>query len=141
MQFPLNVICVTFMYVLLGGGTEIYRCKQLWPKKCKRGCFRGSKLTILKKKGIIIRVLSNLRVNFCVQILVKKLDEEKTTKILFFFLGGCILAHGEIIVVCLFVSSLFIQENSFNTNVLVSQEALTYFVHCMFYNMLKQFIL
>ena len=37
-----------------------------------------------------------------------------------------------------FVSWLFIQENSFNTNVLVSQEAPTYYVHYMFYNILKQ---
>ena len=36
--------------------------------------------------------------------------------------------------VCLFLSLLFIQENSFNTNVLVSQEAPKYYVHYMFYN-------
>ena len=101
------------MYVLLGGGTQIYRCRQLWPKKCKKGgiFFKGSKLTILKKKGTIIRVLSNLRVNFCVQILVTKLDEEKTTKI---FLGGYILAHGEIIVVnFLFVFFFIIYSGKF----------------------------
>ena len=43
--------------------------------------------------------------------------------------------------VWLFVSSLFLQENSVNTNVLVSQEALTYYVHYMFYNISKQFTL